>query len=362
MPPLLTGEQPGDAPPRKGLVRAVLVVMALIGGLAFLRAFAGGEGVAVQRLAWGSLAWTFPLLWDLTSVIGSVLWVGAPRHTAARRWGVALNLGGTIVSGLATGSQAYTLARDQVPQGWPVPAFLAGFAVPLIYSILTWAAASAAEHLTGRSNPWSTPTSSTASAPATDAAPSEVSTSTLPASPAGSARPPLGAHALRTYSEALPGTSEPLRATLVTAAPDPTPEEATTSPVSLSGSSGAGTPTPEPSAPSESAPAGEPTPASTSPSPDPTGTPTSPPGPTPPQDEPSTAAGSEEDEPRSTPADREAWAVSELLRRAESPGAEALRPRDIDREFGEKDGWRILDRARRRVAQQAEDATVGAER
>lgn len=353
MPPVLTQEAPPSRLTRfraalrsVSLVQWVLTAMLAVGVLAFVRAFAGGEGVAVQRLAWGSLAWTFPLLWDLTAVIGSTLWIAAPRRTAAFWWGVFLNLVSTNVSGLATGSQAYALARDVLPGGWPVPAFIAGYAVPVLYSILTWAAASARVALTNGARWTSASMSSPASAPGTaDAAsvtagPSSTGTSSAPAEglatpyalqatpaaplPSGSATPPP--------TERLSGTSS--TAPPATLPNTPPPAAPTTD--APSASAGAGTQPivtdPDAGAPTQSAPSAPEPPPST--------------GPTELQGERSPEPGAtQQDRPRSTPDERREWAVQELYRRAEAPDADALRARDVDAQFGTKDGWRVLSYA-----------------
>ena len=65
--------------------------------------------------------------------------------------------------------------------------------------------------------------------------------------------------------------------------------------------------------------------------------------------------------PASTPAERREWAIQELYRRAETPNAEELRPRDVDRRYGTKDGWRIVreatDQFRRERIHPAETAS-----
>lgn len=123
------------------LRRAALWTLTAVGALAFLRAFAGGNHAAAQHLGWGAVAWTFPLLWDVIAITGSALWIGAPTGTPTRRWGVGLNVTAVVVSGLALGAQAATDAT-RLPDGWPTAAFASGFAVPLLYTALTWTAAS----------------------------------------------------------------------------------------------------------------------------------------------------------------------------------------------------------------------------
>ncbi len=142
--------------------------MTTVGALAFLRAFAGGNHAAAQHLGWGTVAWTFPLLWDVVAVTGSALWIGSPTGPT-RRWGIGLNLTAVTVSALVLGAQAAADATH-LAGGWPTAAFASGAAVPALYSALTWAAASA--------RTLETPCPSTTSTPPPHRSPS---TSTPPA-------------------------------------------------------------------------------------------------------------------------------------------------------------------------------------
>lgn len=148
------------------IYRLVVAGMTVIALLAIVRSFAGGNELAGQRLAWGPLAFTYPGMWDLLGVIGSVLWVGTRKGLTVRRWGVGLTIVAVLVVGVSLASEAYLTARDVLGgahggAGLPEAAAVMGFLVPVVYCVLTHVAAQCRVALIAPEEEPSTPTTPT---------------------------------------------------------------------------------------------------------------------------------------------------------------------------------------------------------
>jgi hypothetical protein len=232
------------------IYRLVVAGMTVIALLAVIRSFAGGNELAGQRLGWGVLAFTYPGMWDLLGIIGSVLWVGTRPGLAVRRWGVGMTIVAVLVVGVSLASEAYLVARDVLGggtggAGLPEAAAVMGFLVPVVYCVLTHVAAQCRVALDlAPEEESSTPTTTTPAPASSGSRPSATSSTPAPLPTLSPAPSRSGTHSERP-APAIPPESTPGRGWYL---PNGTPPSTGASPGPFTRSSPDGLPpTPPPS-------------------------------------------------------------------------------------------------------------------